>query len=54
MRRLGEHRAIMGSGGVIVLDDTACMVNVAKSFLAFTADESCPFDAIIAKPGRKG
>ncbi len=38
---LGEHGAIMGSGGVIVLDDTACMVNVAKFFLEFTADESC-------------
>jgi len=38
---LGEHGAIMGSGGVIVLDDTACMVNVARFFLEFTADESC-------------
>lgn len=31
----------MGSGGVIVLDDTACMVNVARYFLDFTASESC-------------
>ncbi len=38
---LGEHGAIMGSGGVIVLDDTACMVNVARYFLDFTASESC-------------
>jgi len=38
---LREHGAIMGSGGVIVLDDSACMVNVAKFFLQFTADESC-------------
>lgn len=38
---LGQHGAIMGSGGVIVLDDSACMVNVAKFFLQFTADESC-------------
>lgn len=38
---LREHGAIMGSGGVIVLDDSACMVNVAKFFLEFTADESC-------------
>jgi len=38
---LGEHGAIMGSGGVIVLDDTACMVNVARYFLDFTATESC-------------
>ncbi|MBC7092584.1 SLBB domain-containing protein [Candidatus Bipolaricaulota bacterium] len=38
---LREHGAIMGSGGLIVLDDSACMVNVAKFFLEFTADESC-------------
>lgn len=38
---LTEHGAIMGSGGVIVLDDTACMVNVARFFLDFTASESC-------------
>ena len=38
---LREHGAIMGSGGVIVLDDSACMVNVARFFLEFTADESC-------------
>ncbi|MFC2078099.1 NADH-ubiquinone oxidoreductase-F iron-sulfur binding region domain-containing protein [Candidatus Bipolaricaulota bacterium] len=38
---LGEHGAIMGSGGVIVLDDTACMVNVARYFLDFTSSESC-------------
>lgn len=38
---LKQYGAIMGSGGVIVLDDTSCMVNVAKFFLEFTADESC-------------
>lgn len=38
---LKKYGAIMGSGGVIVLDDTSCMVNVAKFFLEFTADESC-------------
>ncbi len=38
---LSEHGAIMGSGGVIVLDDTACMVSVARYFLDFTARESC-------------
>ena len=38
---LGEHGAIMGSGGIIVLDDTACMVSVARYFLDFTARESC-------------
>ncbi|MFC2099359.1 NADH-ubiquinone oxidoreductase-F iron-sulfur binding region domain-containing protein [Candidatus Bipolaricaulota bacterium] len=38
---LTEHGAIMGSGGVIVLDQTSCMVDVAKYFLDFTASESC-------------
>jgi len=33
--------AIMGSGGLIVMDDTKCMVDVAKFFLTFTQDESC-------------
>ncbi|MBI4825406.1 MAG: NADH-quinone oxidoreductase subunit NuoF [Nitrospirae bacterium] len=33
--------AIVGSGGMVVMDDTNCMVNVAKFFLEFTADESC-------------
>jgi NADP-reducing hydrogenase subunit HndC len=32
---------IMGSGGVIVLDEDNCMVNIAKYFLEFTCDESC-------------
>lgn len=31
----------MGSGGMIVMDDTACMVDVAKFFMDFTRDESC-------------
>jgi geranylgeranyl pyrophosphate synthase len=31
----------MGSGRVIVLDDATCMVNMARFFLEFTADESC-------------
>jgi len=31
----------MGSGGVIILDDAACMVNMARFFLEFTSDESC-------------
>ncbi|MCD6540316.1 NADH-quinone oxidoreductase subunit NuoF [Candidatus Bipolaricaulota bacterium] len=38
---LTEHGAIMGSGGIIVLDESACMVNVAKFFLEFTSEESC-------------
>jgi NADH-quinone oxidoreductase subunit F/NAD(P)H dehydrogenase (quinone)/NADP-reducing hydrogenase subunit HndC len=33
--------AIMGSGGLVVMDNTSCMVDVAKFFLGFTAEESC-------------
>lgn len=33
--------AIMGSGGMVVLDDTDCMVDVARFFLRFTQRESC-------------
>jgi NADH-quinone oxidoreductase subunit F len=33
--------AIMGSGGMIVMDDTTCMVDIARFFLEFTQDESC-------------
>ncbi|MDI6852419.1 MAG: NADH-ubiquinone oxidoreductase-F iron-sulfur binding region domain-containing protein [Deltaproteobacteria bacterium] len=33
--------SIMGSGGMIVMDEADCMVNVAKYFLEFTMDESC-------------
>jgi NADH-quinone oxidoreductase subunit F len=33
--------AIVGSGGMVVMDETSCMVDVAKFFLEFTADESC-------------
>jgi len=33
--------AIMGSGGMVVLDDTSCMVEIARFFLHFTQDESC-------------
>jgi NADH:ubiquinone oxidoreductase subunit F (NADH-binding)/(2Fe-2S) ferredoxin len=39
--RLKEAGSIMGSGGMVVLDDTACMVDVARYFLDFTALESC-------------
>jgi NADH-quinone oxidoreductase subunit F len=38
---LKETGAIMGSGGMIVADDTTCMVDLAQYFLAFTQDESC-------------
>ncbi|MFA7156862.1 MAG: NADH-quinone oxidoreductase subunit NuoF [Bacilli bacterium] len=33
--------SMMGSGGLIVMDDTKCMVNIAKFFLEFIVDESC-------------
>lgn len=49
--RLGETRidyqeitatgAIMGSGGMIVVDDSTCMVELARFFLQFTQNESC-------------
>jgi NADH-quinone oxidoreductase subunit F len=33
--------AIMGSGGLVVMDETTCMVDVARFFLDFTRKESC-------------
>lgn len=33
--------AIMGSGGMVVMDETTCMVGIAKFFLEFTQEESC-------------
>ncbi|HYG99546.1 MAG TPA: NADH-quinone oxidoreductase subunit NuoF [Terriglobales bacterium] len=33
--------SIMGSGGMIVMDETSCMVDIAKYFLGFLEDESC-------------
>jgi NADH-quinone oxidoreductase subunit F len=33
--------AIMGSGGMVVMDDTTCMVDMARFFLDFTQEESC-------------
>lgn len=38
---LAEVGAIMGSGGVIVLDENNCMVDIARYFLEFSAEESC-------------
>jgi len=38
---LGEVGSIMGSGGLIVLDEDDCMVNVAHFFISFTQSESC-------------
>ena len=39
--RLAEVGAIMGSGGMVVMDDETCMVDVARYFLSFTQSESC-------------
>ncbi|MBR2280345.1 MAG: NADH-quinone oxidoreductase subunit NuoF [Ruminococcus sp.] len=36
-----EIGSMMGSGGLIVMDETDCMVDIAKFFLEFTVDESC-------------
>jgi len=38
---LREAGAIMGSGGLVVLDDSSCMVDIARYFLQFTQDQSC-------------
>jgi len=38
MKKVGS---IMGSGGIVVLDETSCMVDTAKYFLNFSVDESC-------------
>jgi len=36
-----QKGAMMGSGGMIVMDETTCMVDMARFFLNFTKDESC-------------
>ncbi|NLA05985.1 MAG: NADH-quinone oxidoreductase subunit F, partial [Firmicutes bacterium] len=38
LARLGS---IMGSGGMVVMDDATCMVEIARYFLSFTQEESC-------------
>lgn len=40
-KALGATGAIMGSGGMVVMDETTCMVSMAQFFLDFTAKESC-------------
>ena len=40
-KELSATGAIMGSGGMVVMDDSTCMVNMARFFLDFTAKESC-------------
>ena len=39
--RLNEAGSIMGSGGMIVMDEETCMVDLARYFLEFLRDESC-------------
>ncbi len=38
---LAKVGSIMGSGGMIVMDDSSCMVDVAKYFMEFCMSESC-------------
>jgi NADH-quinone oxidoreductase subunit F len=38
---LQQAGSIMGSGGLVVMDETTCMVDLARYFLTFTQDESC-------------
>lgn len=38
---LAKLGSIMGSGGLVVMDDTDCMVDIAKFFMEFTVEESC-------------
>ena len=38
---LAKLGSIMGSGGMVVMDETTCMVEVARYFLSFTQAESC-------------
>ena len=38
---LKEIGSMMGSGGMIIMDDTKCMVNLSKFYLEFTVSESC-------------
>jgi NADH-quinone oxidoreductase subunit F len=40
-QKINQTGAIMGSGGMVVVDETTCMVEMAKFFLRFTQDESC-------------
>ncbi len=39
--RLTEAGSMMGSGGMIVMDESTCMVDIAKYFMSFLKDESC-------------
>ncbi len=39
--RLKEAGSIMGSGGLVIMDESTCMVDLARYFLTFTQEESC-------------
>ncbi|MEE4270805.1 MAG: NADH-quinone oxidoreductase subunit NuoF [Thermoanaerobaculales bacterium] len=67
--KLTEAGSMMGSGGMIVMDDRTCMVDVARYFLAFLTEESCGkcvpcreglkqmlaiYDALVEGRGREG
>jgi NADH:ubiquinone oxidoreductase subunit F (NADH-binding)/(2Fe-2S) ferredoxin/ferredoxin len=39
--KLAQAGSMMGSGGMIVLDESTCMVDLTRFFLTFTSDESC-------------
>ena len=38
---LSQAGAMMGSGGVVIMDERTCMVDTAKFFIDFSVDESC-------------
>jgi NAD-dependent dihydropyrimidine dehydrogenase PreA subunit len=38
---LAEAGSMMGSGGMVIMDEDTCMVDIARYFLSFTQDESC-------------
>jgi len=67
--KLTEAGSMMGSGGMIVMDDRTCMVDVARYFISFLTEESCGkctpcreglkqmlamYDALIEGRGREG
>ena len=51
--RLTEAGSIMGSGGMIVVDEDTCMVDIARYFLGFTIDESCGKCTACREGGRR-
>lgn len=38
---IGKAGSIMGSGGLVIMDEETCMVDIARFFMEFTQDESC-------------